>query len=542
MRGAGRPAGHLQRAGGLPPTARTDGKARRRASPTPCRCRPTWSRSSSARSRPPTPVDVDGVPMRLVHVPGKGHLAGFGLEVGAFALRWFQRYYGIPYPSDKVDLVALPDFAAGAMENLGCITFRESVLLVDPATATQTEEQLVADVVAHELAHMWFGDLVTMRWWNGIWLNEAFATFMEVAACDAFRPGLEALGDVRARAHCRLRDRQPGQHPPGGVRGRLAGGRRRHVRRAHLREGRRPAAHAGAVPGRGALPRRHPPLPGQAQLREHRDVGPVGRARGHLRRAGPADHGQLDLAGRLPPRVGHALGRRHAPSSCGSAGSSSTRGRRGPTRDPLGHPGAGPPGRRAAPRRKPKVLLDGDELRAPAARSRGGGRRQQRWPRLLPRGLRRPAPGPPGRGRAARAVHASSATAWSTTRGRRWWLERPRRRRSCELARGFGDEPDVAVWRTLVAGLGWCDRLLDGEPRERLREFVRDLVGPRLADLGWSATEGEDELAGELRGLLIRALAVLGDDADAAAARRRAVRAPAGRTRPRSTRRWSRQW
>jgi len=134
------------------------------------------------------PIDVDGIPVRVVHVPGKADLTGFGLEVGAFALRWFQRYYGIPYPSDKVDLVALPDFAAGAMENLGCITFRESLLLVDPATSTQGEQQLVADVVAHELAHMWFGDLVTMRWWNGIWLNEAFATFMELAACDAFRP------------------------------------------------------------------------------------------------------------------------------------------------------------------------------------------------------------------------------------------------------------------------------------------------------------------------------------------------------------------
>ncbi len=133
-------------------------------------------------------VDVDGIPMRLVHVPGKGHLTEFGLDVGAFCLRWFQDYYGIAYPGTKVDLVALPDFAAGAMENLGCITFRESLLLVDPATSTQNERQLVADVVAHELAHMWFGDLVTMRWWNGIWLNEAFATFMEVAACDAYRP------------------------------------------------------------------------------------------------------------------------------------------------------------------------------------------------------------------------------------------------------------------------------------------------------------------------------------------------------------------
>ena len=134
------------------------------------------------------PVMVGSLPLRVIHVPGKSHLTEFGLRVGAFCIEWFENYYGIPYPSDKCDLLALPDFAAGAMENLGCITFREVLLLVDPATSTQIEQELVAAVVAHELAHMWFGDLVTMRWWNGIWLNEAFATFMEVAATDAFAP------------------------------------------------------------------------------------------------------------------------------------------------------------------------------------------------------------------------------------------------------------------------------------------------------------------------------------------------------------------
>ena len=127
----------------------------------------------------------------------------FALEVGAFCLDFFAEYYGIPYPGDKLDLVAVPDFAFGAMENLGCVTFREALLLIDPAGATQPELQNVADVIAHELAHMWFGDLVTMKWWNGIWLNEAFATFMEMLATDAFRPEWErwvAFGASRGMA------------------------------------------------------------------------------------------------------------------------------------------------------------------------------------------------------------------------------------------------------------------------------------------------------------------------------------------------------
>jgi puromycin-sensitive aminopeptidase len=134
------------------------------------------------------PVRVGHTPLRVWCVPGKKHLAAFGQDIGAASLAFFEDYYGLPYPGDKLDLLAIPDFAAGAMENLGAITFRETALLVDESQATHAELERVADVVAHENAHMWFGDLVTMSWWNGIWLNEAFATFMEMLAVDAWKP------------------------------------------------------------------------------------------------------------------------------------------------------------------------------------------------------------------------------------------------------------------------------------------------------------------------------------------------------------------
>ena len=134
------------------------------------------------------PVFVGKTPLRFWTVPGKQPLTPFGHEIAAASLKFFEGYYGIPYPGDKLDLLAIPDFASGAMENLGAITFRETALLVDQHTGTHGELERVADVVAHENAHMWFGDLVTMSWWNGLWLNEAFATFMEMLAVDAWKP------------------------------------------------------------------------------------------------------------------------------------------------------------------------------------------------------------------------------------------------------------------------------------------------------------------------------------------------------------------
>ncbi|MFO0699697.1 MAG: M1 family metallopeptidase [Nitrospira sp.] len=134
------------------------------------------------------PLFVGKTPLRLWTVPGKQPLTPFGHDIAVASLTFFEDYYGVSYPGDKLDLLAIPDFASGAMENLGAITFRETALLVDQRTGTHAELERIADVVAHENAHMWFGDLVTMSWWNGLWLNEAFATFMEMLAVDDWKP------------------------------------------------------------------------------------------------------------------------------------------------------------------------------------------------------------------------------------------------------------------------------------------------------------------------------------------------------------------
>ena len=150
-----------------------------------------------------TPTMARQTPVRLWSVPGKQHLTPFGHEIAVYSLNFLAEYYDIPYPGDKLDLIAIPDFASGAMENLGAITFRETALLLDQRTATHAEQGRIADVVAHENAHMWFGDLVTMAWWNGLWLNEAFATFMEMLVVDAWKPEWErwtAFGMARAAA------------------------------------------------------------------------------------------------------------------------------------------------------------------------------------------------------------------------------------------------------------------------------------------------------------------------------------------------------
>lgn len=136
-----------------------------------------------------TTATKSGVEVNVYATPAQSaDSLNWALQHAAQTIDFFNEYFGVPYPLPKSDHVALPDFSSGAMENWGLVTYRETALLADPATASVLTRQYIATVIAHELSHQWFGNLVTMKWWNNLWLNESFATLMEYLATDALHP------------------------------------------------------------------------------------------------------------------------------------------------------------------------------------------------------------------------------------------------------------------------------------------------------------------------------------------------------------------
>src|SRR5438132_559610 len=144
------------------------------------------------------PATVRGVPIRTWALPPKKHLTRFAQECASAVLPLLEDYFGQPYAYGKLDQIGVPDFEAGAMENAGAITFREVALLLDPKTAPLNVQKRVAEVITHELAHQWFGNLVTMVWWDDLWLNEAFATWMAYKIVDVWKPRWRVRMDFQA--------------------------------------------------------------------------------------------------------------------------------------------------------------------------------------------------------------------------------------------------------------------------------------------------------------------------------------------------------
>ncbi len=157
---------------------------------------------------------VEGIPLKVWATKGKAGQTGFALDYTAKLLPWYEDYFAVKYPFAKYDQVAVPGFDAGAMENIGLVLFRQNLLLMDAGTASWRQEKIIAKVIAHEFAHMWFGNLVTMKWWDDLWLNEAFAEWMAHKAVDAMTPEYRVWEDFQDdKNRALIDDAMPATHP-----------------------------------------------------------------------------------------------------------------------------------------------------------------------------------------------------------------------------------------------------------------------------------------------------------------------------------------
>ncbi len=158
--------------------------------------------------------EADGIPVRVCGTPDKKPLGLVALRYAEEILKYYDQYYGIKYPFEKLDIVGVPDFEAGAMENTAAIFYRETLLFIDDKNSSVTAHQEVFEVLAHEMAHQWFGDLVTMKWWDNLWLNEGFATWMALKPSQALHPEWNAMLDaVKATDGALAYDSLQNTHP-----------------------------------------------------------------------------------------------------------------------------------------------------------------------------------------------------------------------------------------------------------------------------------------------------------------------------------------
>jgi puromycin-sensitive aminopeptidase len=445
-------------------------------------------------------IDVDGVPLRVVSPLGKGHLAQLALDVGAFSLRFFAEYFAIAYPGDKLDMVAIPDFAFGAMENLGCVTYRESALLIDLEKASLLEVQRIAEIVAHEIAHMWFGDLVTMEWWEGIWLNEAFATFMQVLCVDAFKPewkmwlsfGVDRDAALQIDGLHSTRPIEYEVISPEDTRGMFdiltyeKGGSVLRMLEQYL----------GATTFRDGI-RQYLKRHSYANTvttdlwdaLEETSGQPVREMMNTFILQG--GHPLVTLADGKLTQEPFAYGRRTPASAIGSSWLVPvlTRSLEGGTtsRHLLGD--------------SPAAVVDESPVVVNAG---GSGVFRSRYGQVELAALS------PHLDQLEELERATLvADSWAALfAGQVTWQD------FLTTARGLGNQNEFNTWGSVASAVGLAHRALDAAQHETLVAQVRELFGPQFERLGWDAREGEGELTPQLRAILISTLGVIGQDTD----------------------------
>ena len=440
-------------------------------------------------------VDVDGIPLRIAFPPGKDHLTDFALDIAAHSLRYYAEYYDIPYPGGKMDKIAIPDFAWGAMENLGAVTYRETALLLDVRTATQDELMRVAEVVAHEIAHMWFGDLVTMKWWNGIWLNEAFATFASMKCVDAYRPDWKVwLTFSGGRANSMETDA-------------LAATRPIEIPVASPEEAN--AMFDSLTYEKGASILR--------MLEQYlgEDAFRLGVSN-YLKENAYGNTDGEDLWSALEEASGEPV-MEIMDTWIFQGGFPRVR-------------VEGEPGAYALAQEQFRYLGDGDQqwklpvlLRSSEGNHRlllsedsatidagddlvvnagGEGFYRVAYSPELRTGIRGRFSSLSGQER-----YATVSDAWADVlKGGSEAAD------YLSLVGALDEESEVDVWQRILSGLGELDRVVSSDVRPALQGFVRDLVSGKVGEMGWSPVEGEDDRCRKLRGVLIAALGNLGDD------------------------------
>ncbi|GEJ57029.1 M1 family metallopeptidase [Anaeromyxobacter diazotrophicus] len=446
-----------------------------------------------------------GVPVRTWAVPEKLALTAFAQEVALEVLPRLEDYFGLPYAFGKLDQVGVPEFEAGAMENAGLVTYREAALLLDPATAALPVKKRVAEVITHELAHQWFGNWVTMQWWDDLWLNESFATWMAAKIVDGWRPEWRVWLDFDAGKAAALH---------------LDALRSTHPVRAEVKnpEDMTESFDVITYEKGGAVLRMIEGYLGEGPFRDG--------IRLYMRRHAKANA----VAGQLWAALAEASGQpvpELADAWIGGPGYPVVEVRREGRRVALGQrrfysePGVAEAGERWP---VPLVLRYEDAggvkearhlLRGAAGELTLPGEGEVRW--LVANG------GSTGFYRVAYDAASAAALARHLPRlapserigliADQWALVRAGAREPADfldLLAAFGGEEDYAVLDELVGRLAGLEARLADEPvRQRFQRFVANLVGPAFARAGWDPAPGEPDALRMRRAALLRALALV---------------------------------